>query len=199
MCDVLEHGPQAFPPSAGALRCARRGAQRSEIYSGAVRGCVVPIGDVGCRRFADQLLAIGASEEAVGDEVVHIARDCTDVGAVRRVELLDGRLVEGHLIAGDEAERRAGRRPSHVLVGTSTNGERRPPWTLPNSSSTGAPFSTRIGSACGGARPSRTHKSRFCSAALKWIELGNRLRGPSLHSIGGTARPALTMSAGAAE
>src|SRR3954452_25259951 len=89
--------------------------------------------------------------------------------------------------------------PSHLLVGTSTNGERRPPWTLPNSSSRGAPFSTRIGAACGGARPSRTHKSRFWSAALKWIELGNRLRGPSLHSIGGTARPALMMSAGAAE
>ena len=35
-------------------------------------------------------------------------------------------------------------------------------------------------------------------AASKWIELGNRLRGPWSHSVG-TSRPALMMSAGAAE
>ena len=40
-----------------------------------------------------------------------------------------------------------------VLVGTSRNGERRPPVTLPKASSTGWPFCTTIGSLCGGATP----------------------------------------------
>src|SRR4051812_9910505 len=89
--------------------------------------------------------------------------------------------------------------PNHVLVGTSTNGERSPPVTLPNASSTGALPVTAIGSPCGGGTSRRTHRSRLRSAASKWIELGKRLRGPSLQLAGGTARPALTMSAGAAE
>src|SRR5947209_2678380 len=91
--------------------------------------------------------------------------------------------------------------PNHVLVGTSRYGERRPPCTLPNSSRTGVGGlpETRIGSAWGGAIPKRTHQSRLRSAASKKMLLGKRLRGPSLHDPGGTARPALTMSAGAAE
>src|SRR5215213_3982747 len=89
--------------------------------------------------------------------------------------------------------------PAHVLVGTSTYGERSPPVTLPKRSSTGSPPATAIGAAWGGARPARTQRSRLRKAALKWIELGNRLRGPSLQDAGGTGRPALRMSAGAAE
>src|SRR5947207_690066 len=89
--------------------------------------------------------------------------------------------------------------PNQVLVGTSTNGERSPPVTLPNASSTGAPLTTLMKSACGGGRCWRTHRSRFVIAASKWIELGKRLRGPSLQEAGGTLRPALMMSAGAAE
>src|SRR4051794_18302468 len=89
--------------------------------------------------------------------------------------------------------------PNHVLVGTSRYGERSPPWTLPKRSSTGAPSATRIGSERGGATPSRTHRSRLRSAASKKIALGNLLRGPWSQLIGGTSRPAWTMSAGSAE
>src|SRR6185295_17104126 len=88
--------------------------------------------------------------------------------------------------------------PVHVAVGTSTNGERTPPVRLPNSSSTGLPFSTRTGSAWGAGIPLRTHSSSARQAALKPKLLGNRLRGPSWQLIGGTARPAFTRSAGAA-
>src|ERR1044071_137080 len=91
--------------------------------------------------------------------------------------------------------------PNHVLGGTSRYGDRRPPCTLPNSSSTGAGGlpETTIGSAWGGAMPPRTHQSRLRSAASKKMLLGKRLRGPSLHAPGGTARPALMMSVDAAE
>src|ERR1043166_10118588 len=88
--------------------------------------------------------------------------------------------------------------PVQLLLGTSTNGERTPPLALPYWSRTGLPFSTTIGSARGGAIPFRTHSSRFRSAALNARLFGKRLRGPSLHSIGGTITPALMMSAGAA-
>src|SRR5712671_7621218 len=88
--------------------------------------------------------------------------------------------------------------PFQVLVGTSTNGERTPPRTLPKSSSTGLPSTTAIESACGGAMPLRTHKSKFRNDALNARLLGKRLRGPSLHAIGGTARPPFSRSAGAA-
>src|SRR5918998_248154 len=89
--------------------------------------------------------------------------------------------------------------PNHVLVGTSTYGERKPPTTLPNSSSTGRPFSTRIGAARGGGSSSRTHRSRLRNAASKWMELGTRLLAPSWQAPAGTERPARTMSSGAAE
>src|SRR3954463_9114810 len=87
--------------------------------------------------------------------------------------------------------------PNQVLVGTSRYGERRPPWTLPNWSNTGAAGvpATRIGSEGGGAIPRRTHRSRLRTAASKKMLLGKRLRGPSLQDAGGTSRPALTMSA----
>src|ERR1044071_3044056 len=88
--------------------------------------------------------------------------------------------------------------PNHVLVRTSTNGDRTPPFTFPTPSSTGDPFSTWINADAGGAIPFLTHKSRFCKIALNAPLLGNRLRAPSLHSIGGTSRLALTISAGAA-
>src|SRR5277367_5354241 len=88
--------------------------------------------------------------------------------------------------------------PNQVLTGTSTNGERTPPVTLPDLSRTGAPFSTRIGSALGGGTPLRTDKSRFRKIALNATLLGKRLRGPSLQAMGGTARPAFTMSSDAA-
>src|SRR5512143_3090569 len=87
----------------------------------------------------------------------------------------------------------------HVLVGTSRYGERRPPVTLPKASSTGWPFTTLITAPGGGAMPESTHCSRFRMNASKKMWLGNRLRGPSLQFMGGTGRPALTMSAGAAE
>ncbi len=83
-----------------------------------------------------------------------------------------------------------------MLVGTSRNGERRPPVTLPKASSTGWPFCTTIGSACGGAIPESTHSSRFRRNASKKMWLGNRLRGPSLQFMGGGVRPALMMSDG---
>src|SRR3954465_4468029 len=88
--------------------------------------------------------------------------------------------------------------PVHVLVGTSRYGERSPPRTLPYGSRTGWPSFTSIGSACGGGVPWRTHWSRLRNAASKKMWLGKRLRGPSLQSIGGTLRPAFSMSAGAA-
>src|SRR5436305_14624894 len=88
--------------------------------------------------------------------------------------------------------------PNHVLVGTSRYGERRPPCTLPNSSSTGAGGlpETRIGSAWGGELPRRTHQSRLRSPAAKKMLLGKRLGRPSLHDPGRAARPALLMAAG---
>src|SRR5437762_1977675 len=89
--------------------------------------------------------------------------------------------------------------PDQIEVGASIKGERTPPVTFPNWSITGLPFSTRIGSACGAGIPVRTHSTRLCHAALKPMLLGKRLRGPSLQFIGGTDRPALMMSAGAAE
>src|ERR1041385_1059680 len=96
---------------------------------------------------------------------------------------------------------RVGELANHVLVGTSRYGERRPPCTLPNWSSTGAGGvpETRIGSAWGGAMPWRTHQSRLRTAASKKMLLGKRLRGPSLQAPGGTGRPALMMSAAEAE
>src|SRR5690242_4224164 len=89
--------------------------------------------------------------------------------------------------------------PDHTAVGTSTKGERTPPVRFPNSSSTGLPFSTWTGSACGGGVPLPTHSSRFRHAALNNRLLGKRLRGPSLQFMGGTVLPAFTISAGAAE
>src|SRR3954470_12911094 len=88
--------------------------------------------------------------------------------------------------------------PFQVEVGTSRYGERSPPCTLPNWSSTGWPFCTTIGEPGGGGTSLRTQESRFFRMASKKIELGNRLRGPSLQFAGGTARPPLMMSAGAA-
>src|SRR6476620_6758567 len=87
--------------------------------------------------------------------------------------------------------------PYHVLVGASTNGDRMPPTTLPKRSSTGLPSSTRIGSARGAGVPVRTQLSSFLRLALKAGQFGKRLRGPSLQSIGGTARPPFSMSADA--
>src|SRR4051812_26066189 len=88
--------------------------------------------------------------------------------------------------------------PDHTAVGTSRKGERTPPMRFPNGSRTGFPFSTFTGSACGAGVPFSTHSVRSRQIALKPTELGNRLRGPSLQLIGGTVRPALTISAGAA-
>src|SRR5262245_12585766 len=88
--------------------------------------------------------------------------------------------------------------PLQVLVGTSKNGDRTPPRTLPYSSKTGLPSVTAMGSTRGGDVPFRTHSSRLRNDALKKRLLGKRLRGPSLQSIGGTARPPLSISAGAA-
>src|SRR5437667_8785515 len=89
--------------------------------------------------------------------------------------------------------------PDHTAVGTSRKGDRTPPVRLPNWSRIGFPFSTFTSSARGAGIPFRTHSVRLCQAELKPTELGNRLRGPSLQFIGGTIRPALTISAGAAE
>src|SRR5688572_12678830 len=78
------------------MRCARvatRAARDRRRLLRAVRVAGVSVGDVGCRRFADQLLTIGAGEESVGDEVVHIARDRADIRAVCGVELVDRGLV----------------------------------------------------------------------------------------------------------
>src|SRR3954471_13716527 len=88
---------------------------------------------------------------------------------------------------------------NHVLVGTSRYGERRPPTTLPNWSRTGFPFSTRMSRPGGAGRPYRDQRSMFRSAASMKMRFGKRLRGPSLQLIGGTSRPAATMSAGRAE
>jgi hypothetical protein len=57
-----------------------------------------------------------------------------------RIQLAQPRLVERHLVAGVKQNDAPVELPNHVLVGTSTNGERRPPTTLPNWSSTAAPF-----------------------------------------------------------
>src|SRR5207253_9385151 len=89
--------------------------------------------------------------------------------------------------------------PDHTAVGTSRKGERTPPIRLPNGSRAGIPSTTFTGSACGGGIPLLTHPVRFRQAALKPTALGKRLRGPSLQLIGGTIRPALTISEGAAE
>src|SRR4030095_15492036 len=89
--------------------------------------------------------------------------------------------------------------PNQVLVGTSRYGDRKPSTRLPNSSTTGTPSTTLMGAQRGGGTPSRPKRSRLARTASKKMLLGNRLRGPSLHAWGGTARPARTVSSGGAE
>ena len=86
--------------------------------------------------------------------------------------------------------------PNHVAVGTSTYGERTPPTTLPCSSSTG-----RVVDALDqlGARRRDARADPAVEVLQDRVErelVGKRLRGPSLQFIGGTVRPALTMSVG---
>src|SRR3954454_22758159 len=88
---------------------------------------------------------------------------------------------------------------NQVLVGTSRYGERSPPRTLPNWSRTGLEFSTRMSWPGGAGIRARDHRSMFCSAASTKMRFGNRLRGPWLQLIGGTAWPAAVMSVGCAE
>src|SRR3954471_8138687 len=61
------------------------------------------------RRLADQVEAVVARDVTPGHELRRVPGHRADVGAVARVELLQARGVERDLVAGDDAERHAGR------------------------------------------------------------------------------------------
>ena len=154
--------------------------------------------DLGCFGLLDQLRTVLSHDEASGNQIGHAPPDCPHIGCAIGVETLEPLAVKAISCPAIKQNDAPVELPVQVLVGTSTYGERTPPFTLPYSSSTGLPFSTAMGSARGGAVPLRTHSSRFRKAALNATLLGKRLRGPSLQSIGGTGMPALVMSAEAA-
>ena len=153
---------------------------------------------VGVRSLGLESGAVGLRDETVTHEVRDVSCDLAHVLAVVLIQIEELRLVNGTSCPAMKQNEAPVEVPYHVLVGTSRNGERRPPVTLPKASSTGWPFCTTIRSPCGGAIPESTHSSRFRRNASKKMWLGNRLRGPSLHDIGGGVRPALMMSDGAA-
>ena len=83
----------------------------------------------------DALEPVREGQVAPCNEAEDVSDQAPHIRAVGRVERLQCRLIERHDVPDDEADPGPVELPNRVLVGTSTNGDLRPPVTLPNWSS----------------------------------------------------------------